>query len=224
MDKSTEWISGRPRYETEIGSRVVAWLREMGWTVYQEVKALDADIVAVLGRLGWIIECKRCLNLKVIDQALKRIGWVQFVSIAIPECDRPYTFKPLFDHYGIGVVLSNPYETREWIRLRFRRQKISSFVLDNLSPRQLDYCVAGSTGGRPWSDFKDTVEKLRQLVEANPGIPLKEALTQIEHHYSSLASAKRSLAHWIERGKVSGIRSERERCLRLYPVRPTIAD
>lgn len=79
--------------EVGLAARVVAWLRDQGLTVYQEVLTAYGDCVADLvvdvdGR-AWVIEVKRSLGITVIRQAA---GWtrrVPHVSVAVPESTQP---------------------------------------------------------------------------------------------------------------------------------------
>ena len=66
--------------EADLGEKLILWLERNGWEVYQEVQFRGyggiADIVAVRNKPGgsgdkimWIIELKKSLSLKVMEQA-----------------------------------------------------------------------------------------------------------------------------------------------------------
>ena len=61
--------------ETVLAEKVIAWLEDYGWDVYQEVQIFPAgevcDIVAVQNRIVWAIETKTTFCLAVIAQAEK---------------------------------------------------------------------------------------------------------------------------------------------------------
>jgi hypothetical protein len=209
--------------ETEIGRSVVAWLRDMGWEVYQEVGALNADIIAVLsGKFIWSIECKPYLNFKVLNQAIRQSHNGQWSSIAVPQGtwrNNGRLAKVILDHYGLGCLLVSGTNVTEQVKARMRRQKTPDWVWGYLDERQKTYCDAGSPGGRAWSPFKATCEELLTVVRANPGIRLDVALKRFNHHYKTEASAKRSMATWIGLGKVKGIESRLvDRKLCLFPL------
>ena len=108
-----------PMRETDLAARVVAWLRDRGLTVYQEVKVAYGDCVADLvvdvnGR-AWVIEVKRSLGLTVIRQAANWTRRVPRVSVAVPEtapqpdglrgpsADRRFAYQLCKDR-GIGII------------------------------------------------------------------------------------------------------------------------
>jgi len=210
-----------PLKEVDVARPVVAWLRDQGWTVYQEVKGINADIVATLGKRVWIIEAKRFLNWKLIRQATYRIGLANWVSIVVPPRAFCSDAGIVLRHWGIGCLEAEEYSGQfcvvERLKPRVGKQTVPQFVWDQLSERQQTYCEAGSPGGKAWSPFKQTCEMLRTVVDRTPGISLKDAISQIEHHYASSSSAKQSLSHWIQAGKIRGIRADRGRCITLWP-------
>ena len=73
--------------ETILAELVVNWLESQKWDVYQEVQIETygkiADIVAVLGNLVWIIECKKSLSLSVMEQAYRWRRYANFTSVAV---------------------------------------------------------------------------------------------------------------------------------------------
>lgn len=208
--------------ETDVARPVVLWLQDQGWEVYQEVKDLDADIVAVQGRHVWIVEAKRFLNWKVISQACRRLRLANWVSVAVPRKQFHKNAEIVLRHWGIGCLeaetLFHLPAVHEHLKPRMWAKPVPQLTWDALNERQKTYCEAGSPGGRAWSPFKDTCERLLELVQREPGIPLKDAIHKIRHHYASSASAKKSLATWIHMGKVPGIHADRSSCLKLFPV------
>ena len=57
--------------------------------------------------------------------------------------------------------------------------------------------------------FVETCEQLARVVLAEPGITIRAAVEKIEHHYRNNKSAATSLLHWIESGKVEGVKLQR---------------
>jgi hypothetical protein len=206
----------RPTKETDVARPVVEWFRDMGWEVYQEVEGLNADIVAVLGRRIHIVECKRYLNFRVIRQAVHRLGFANWVSVAAPLKDYCSEAKIILEHYGIGCISVDGRWISEQLAPRINRRPLPAYVFRCLDDRQKTFCEAGSPGGASWSPFKRTCEMLRDIVELTPGIGLRAAIAAIKHHYANERSARTSLAHWIRLGKVRGIRAESGRDLKLY--------
>jgi hypothetical protein len=112
--------------ETEVAAAVVAWLEEAGWDVYQEVQVKRfgriADIVAVMERRVWIIECKTSLSMAVIGQAYDWQESVHWVSVAVPilakrkggypiRGQRPRFVNRVLRDYGIGLIKVERKET-----------------------------------------------------------------------------------------------------------------
>lgn len=213
--------------ETDVGRTVVSWLRDLGWTVYQEVIGIHADIVAVQERyhaapLVWIIECKTSLNLKVICQAIDRSYWAHRVSVAVPRRSFPRFAETILRSVGIGLltVESGGGFVAETVHPSFRRDALVKETFKSLHDEQKTFCDAGSPGGLHWSPFKETCRRIREAVNATPGAWLRDVLKDVGHHYSNNSTAAACLAKWISLGKVSGVRHEigHDRKFRLYPL------
>ena len=81
---------------------------------------------------------------------------------------------------------------------------------------------AGATAGeRNWTPFKLTCDRVRRYLADHPGATIKEVLKDVEHHYSSDASARQHLVNRIEEGVVKGVQLKRDgRTPRLYLDEP----
>ena len=186
--------------ETDLAFRVVNWLDSQHWDVYQEVQINSsiADIVAVQGRLVWIVECKTSLSLSLIAQAIEWIHHAHFVSVAVPIRRQPYQTKAQFvaknilKHYGIGL-LRVPYNSQNLnehsVKPKINRFARSECVKKMLNEKQKHWAPAGSQGGY-WTPFKQTCREVVRIVNKNPGIILKDLIDKLDHHYASDKSAK----------------------------------
>ena len=200
--------------ETSLAAPVVAWLRDMEWDVYQEVQVGDdiADIVATKGPLIYVVEVKVSLSLKLLAQAARWLRLAHYVSVALPfeigkgrYLERSFAEKYMAEN-GIGRITVKDSEVDvNRIDARFRRRVDSEKIREKLHEKQKTTLGAGSKGGGYWTPFKETCQALRKFVEMHPGCSMKEAIDGIRHHYSSPASARGSLAHWIRAGKVKGL-------------------
>lgn len=101
---------GWPKTEAELARPLVEQLRELGWTVYQEVEWYSngprADIVATQGQLVWVIECKKSLSIDLLGQAHGWLGMAHVVSVAVPASLRrrnDFTIE-VARAFGIGVL------------------------------------------------------------------------------------------------------------------------
>jgi len=218
--------------EEQLAAHVVAWLQEWHWDVYQEVAALTndavADIVAVQGPLLYVIECKRSLSLQVIAQAERWRCYANLVSVATPagreRAQHGFARRHLFEPLGIGwLKVDGPISDscdgiRERVTPRKHRRTIAR-LRDALRDEHRTFAKAGNARGSYWTPFQATCREVQAAVSKRPGITMKELVDSIRHHYASTASARNTLAKWIQQGIVEGVEARREgRALRLYPV------
>ena len=210
--------------EEQLAAAVVAWLQDLKWTVYQEVQVARgdpiADIVAVQGRLVWIVECKTTLSLGLMAQAANWRIYGHYVSVAVPPVPRNrgrvFAENILRDH-GIGLIEAYD-ECSERIPPRLNRKPWVKRFRESLNDRHLTYAPAGNAEGRRWTPFQETCDQIRCEVRNTPGITLKELMGRITHHYSTSATARSCIAKWAQAGVIRGVRCERDgRIIRLYP-------
>lgn len=207
--------------EQKIAEIVVAYLEALGAEVYQEVEVSGgvADIVARVHAEIWIVEVKQTLRLSLIAQAMDRRRLAHRVYIAAPYTRNVRDVIDICDAVGIGLLevhsgdLNSPHrwdqpKVNERVRARrWNRRPVD--LAARLKPEHKTHAKAGAVNaaGR-WTPFRDTCEQLARVVAAEPGVTLKAAIDRIKHHYSSRSSAVSSVAHWITRGKVAGVRIE----------------
>ena len=211
--------------EVEIGRAVVDWLKSQHWEVYQEVQISQsgavADLVATQGRLLWVIECKRHMGLAVIAQADQWRRNAHFVSVAVGSTGRRSFGAYVCRTYGIGVLtVGNIEQTVNQVQCpKLNRHAYTHDLRGALREPQKTFAEAGNADSLRWSPYRQTCSAVYAAVRAQPGIRLKELVAAVEHHYSSNTVARSCLAHWIECGKVPGVRAQHEgSALRIYPV------
>jgi len=226
-----------PEKETEVAAPVVAWLRESGWDVYQEVecRVRRADIVARRGRLVWVIEVKRSLDLNLMTQGRGWIGLAHMVSLAYPRRRNSRTADAA-KHYasmdGLGLVeVFRTWKLRdggrdvavlrveEMARPAMNRRARPKF---RLTEAHQTYAEAGNADGRFWSPFKETCTAVAAVVSEHPGLTIREVVDRVDHHYASKQSARGSLLTWARSGKLDGVvvrgGSKAEGAMRLFPA------
>ena len=200
--------------ERELAAKVVAWLVDSHWTVYQEVScgSCVADIVATQGPLLWVIECKKALSLAVMEQAHRWRGCGHLISVATPRASRRASGRAFaewaLEQAGIGTISVAGDFTREETKSRFdRRPSRLDWMRSSLREQQKTYAPAGSAHGGHWTPFKETCDSLRRKLQAE-GAPmrLKDLIASVRTHYQSPSTARACLRHWIEQGKVGGVR------------------
>lgn len=202
-----------------MAEKVVEYLREWKWEVYQEVDCGGnvADIVAMQGPIAWVIETKLSFSLDLIGQARDWKGFANRISVATPMLKRGGNYKrnvvvkEMMAYYGFGqlVVTDRQPHVRETVGPRTHRKLIDNRVRDSLHEAQKTFAKAGTQGGR-WTPFKQTCIHIRQVVARQPGIGLKELIDTIDHHYSKDSSARACISRLARQGVIEGIVCKRE--------------
>jgi len=185
--------------ETDLAKRVVEWLRDQHWDVYQEVKFSGhggiADIVAVRAGLLWIIECKTCVTFTVLDQAAR---WQShFRSIAVPSSHdrggRLMAYRIAKDYLRIGIIEVGELDIGEYSPPPPMREyhKCAKRMMSELCEEHKSRLAAGSNGGGYFTPYRRTMDEVRRYVSYNPGCTLKQIMSGLQqHHYASDASAR----------------------------------
>jgi hypothetical protein len=230
--------------EEDFAATLVAWLRTNKWEVYQEIEPPHcdrrADIAAVQESVVWIIETKLCYSAELLWQATKWLDYGNYVSVAVPTLGRGRERIKVFERYckqnGIGVLEARnkyigyskhrndpveQFDFEEHVEPEFRRwpERRASFK-DFFTDRHKTYAKAGNAKGLCFTPWRMTCEAVSEKVKESPGITMKECIDGIKHHYSSNSCARNSMAKWIDAGKVSGVRLQRDgKLLRLYPTK-----
>ncbi len=216
--------------ETILAESVIRWLESQKWDVYQEVQ-IDtyspvADIVAVLGNLVWIIECKKSLSLSVMEQAYRWRRCSNFVSVAVQRRKRiggrDFAIKVLrtFNMGMLTVDLGCPLKNKisEIIRPVLNRKGLTKRIKERLLPIHKTFARAGNSDGLRWTPFQQTSISIRHEVKKHPGITMTELMDKIHHHYSTESTARSCIAQWAQKGVIKGVGVKRDgRLMRLYP-------
>jgi len=208
-----EW----PQNEADLARPVVAWLQSLRWEVYQEVEVgmggKIADIVAVQGPLVWIIECKKSLSLAVLEQAHEWMGHAHYRAVAVPRTTRKVAGRNLAKKFlrdlGIGLLKSSHggvESVSEVVKPKLNRRPVRlKTTLEHLHEAQKTWAEAGNSGGERWTPFKQTVENFKKFIEENPSCTMKEAIDNIDTHYSTPGEARASLFVWMRDGIIEGV-------------------
>lgn len=198
--------------ETELAAVVVEWLRERGWSVWQEVDGFY-DIVAVKDATVWSIETKLVFGSQVLAQAYRRsqTGQVHFASVAVPPgpSDRSVGvfLQRAAKETGIGLlrVDMDPFRAeplvKEQQRPRMHRDpRYAPKLIAKLATMPQDYAEAGTNEGGYWTRFKQFSIDLAAYVGAHPRCTVRDAIKGIRHHYCSDASARARTTQLAEQG------------------------
>jgi len=210
--------------EQELAAAVVAWVGARGWTVYQEVEisrgGRRCDVVAVRGDQIWAIECKTTIGFAVLEQAH---GWLRHahrVSAATGRSRSKFAARVAAD-YGIGwLAIGKRRRVRELVEPA-ERTRVSERLRRQLAEEQRTFAPAGNARAKFWSPWKATVLEVQAWVAANPGGSFADMVSQVRHHYRTVATARSCLRRHIGDGLVPGVRIERAgRRLLIEPAPP----
>jgi hypothetical protein len=202
--------------EQEAAALVVDYLESMGLDIYQEVEmeGVIADLVALRGPEIWIIEVKMSWSLDLLQQLRehRRRLHAHRLFAAVPQSRNGMDRQRLFLDCGFGsiTIRNSPDEWAYKTEVTTMAPRVTSRLIPSirglLREEHKTFAKAGApcAAGR-FTPFRKTVDALRRIVEAQPGVSIKNALSQMDHHYSSDACARTSLLHWAHAGKVPGV-------------------
>lgn len=185
--------------ETYLAKKVIDYLEEQHWDIYQEVQFKElqgvADICAVRDGKVWIIECKTSLTFTVLEQAC---AWrCHYRSIAVPEGMSLRGRRTAYDiakhYFKIGVlVVDNHNDVIERVPAPLMREfhQSSKKMISRLKPEHKFYSEAGSNSGRKWTLFQETMSHVKNFIASHPGCTLKEIIDDSGNgHYANRTSA-----------------------------------
>lgn len=211
--------------EETLARKVVDWLTREGYETWEEVSIGTGriDIVARRAPVILAIECKTSLSLAVLGQAARWSGIAHQSYAAVPNKYRTNQYmNAICQAIGVGIIAVG-WEISVAKPAPFIRGALTHNILRAINDGNrtgAGNATAGTNGGY-WSPWRETITQLARAVHKTPGITLRDALAKIDHHYSTDATARSSLSHWIRLGKVAGIEARRDgRKLRLYPTTP----
>jgi hypothetical protein len=214
-------MTARFKSEVELGRVVVSWLRGQGYTVYQEA---GPDVVAVRDGTSWAVELKLGLGFEVVAQADQWRRQAHRVSIATPPvrlAEARVLAEEVLRWRGLGwlMVYDLPGSPVVEHVVPTAGAVLRSRLLDSLRPEQQTYSEAGNPGARRFTAFKGTVAAVQAAVAAAPGVPLKDLVRSIGHHYPGPAAARSGIRSALDRRLIPGVVGRVEGgLLRLYPT------
>ena len=209
--------------EVDIARVVIDYLE--GGEIYQEVcgRGGRADIVYVCGQTVWVIEVKLSLSMSLLSQATNWVGKAHYVSIATPrrQSDKNHAAMQFLKWKGIGYLYVDAKRNRvqEVVKASLNRTARVEYLKNCLCEQQKTFAPAGNASGQYWTPYRETCRNVLSKVTRRPGVTLKELLDGLKHHYASFSSARSSIRHWADSGKIPGVEIRRDgRLLRFYPT------
>lgn len=217
-------MSARTVPETELAALVIAWLREDGWTIYQEVEHFNspriADIVAWKDGLAWVVEVKSTCGFELLEQALHYRGSAHRISMAapLPATDRLASFVPRHCvELGIGFFhLDAARGTATPLEFPRTDRKVQSIGF-HLRPEHMRAAPAGTqTGGRS-SQRSRMLEAVVHFVQGNHGCTVPEVCAAVPE-LGRGSHSMRLLMDLAKRDQIPGVRRKKlAGGWRLYP-------
>ena len=215
-----------PPDEASLAAVVVEYLTVDQWDVYQEVQlSLDdivADIVAVRGPVTMVVEAKTALTWRLLEQAERWRGRANRIAIATPNSGHSTFVHGCLARSGIGwLAVPEPITGQQpmwYADPPLHRIRPAWCIRKALRPEHKTWGAAGNAASERYTPFKKTCRAVLEAVLSRPGVTVKEMMGMIEHHYSSDATARSSIAQWARAGKIPGVTVRAEGgTLRLFP-------
>jgi len=217
--------------ETDLAKHVVKYLRQNGWTVYQEVVmgygGNRADIVAVKDNVVWVIEAKVNFGFAVLAQAERWLAWTNCVSVAVPRVsysEGRTLGRRIAKDLGIGVIDVDTLlaqESMNCVQERVEPQHRLGYtekLLKCCTAAHEDFCPAGTPKGGYVTCYKLYCEMVLEYLKKEPGQTPKQIVAAIGHgHYCSDISAQVAIAQRAQWGQIAGVRADKStRPMKLY--------
>lgn len=194
--------------EQAMAATVVAYLQEQGWDVYQEVELRHgrADIVATMGRLVWVVECKTTLTLQVMGQADRWPAHFRSVAVPMPSRGRGEAADMIrkiavWRQFGILEIGPNGVSTLVPAALCRHNDKDAQKIRSKLRPEHQTMAPAGSAAGGYWTPYGGTMGAVRTFLDrrGSAGATLGEVMAAVPHHYRSDKIARTTMPMRLER-------------------------
>lgn len=220
--------------EAELAAVFVAWLRQEGWDVYEEVcfGQCAADIVATRAGLVWVIETKRSLGFGVLEQARNWRPYAHYVSVGVPhakESDGRALAIETAAWLGVGVLEARPGRCEDrllvtdWLNWhsthgylireypaplhRSAHRKVGELLAHLVPQQQNGATPAGNAEGLRSTVFSRSAETIRtHLASLKDGSDVKSLVTQLgKLHYANAASARQTILRRAQQGLIPGV-------------------
>lgn len=200
--------------EEELAAKVVEYVRDLKWEVYQEVdlKPLGgvADIIATCGNLLWVLECKLSFSLHLLHQAERHLPFANYISVCTPRRNNCRSDSKILKFLGLGHLTVNEYGcVHEVCETPLHRRINKKWYFSKLCDEQKTWAKAGSANGGQFTPFKMTVMNFKNYITKYPGCSMKEVISNIDHHYSGLSTARTSIYTWLREGVITGVYFEK---------------
>lgn len=202
--------------EIDLGKAVVEWLEKEHpeWDVFQEIRPSKyagtpvADIVCINeDGTVWVIELKKRLNMKVIEQVARWMVDYRSVGILIPTRleakNRTWWWlAQLKVKWGIGSIIVDEQgrvaEHKRPDMLDIVPMNNAGFLEVCSEGKPKGFAEAGQKGGGYWTPYKESMIKVKAYIRLHPGCGIGDIVNALgKLHYASTHSARTNLVKML---------------------------
>ncbi|OBZ15859.1 hypothetical protein A8L34_27830 [Bacillus sp. FJAT-27264] len=161
--------------------------------VYAEVG--NIDVVAVKGSFSIIVEMKKQLNFKVIEQAIRAKHCADYIFIAVPKPKQQHSkiALNLLKQEGIGLIYttdeSSKYDSRIngsnvefWgKRVRKKSYDIKKLIKSDFHTRT----VAGVKSGEGITEYSEMIDAIKLFLKRKDWVTIDQILENVQTYYNN---------------------------------------
>lgn len=161
--------------------------------IYAEVGTFD--IVALKGSISIVVEMKKQLNFKVIEQAIRAKHCADYIFIAVPLPKQPHSKVAinLLKQEGIGLIYTtnesykydsqiNGSHIKFWgIRVREKSYDIKRLINHEFHSRT----VAGVKSGEGITQYSEMIDSIKLYLKRKDWVPIEQILEDIQTYYNN---------------------------------------
>lgn len=165
-------------------------IEEVGCSnVYGEVGS--CDVLGIHGPANIIVEMKKNLSFKVIEQAIERRFYGHYVYVAVPK---PKSISRLvvqiLKQHKIGLLLVKDYRVYKHLPARYNREILPLANIRSMIKPYHETQVGGVKSGEGKTDYSVTIENIKTFLKrktiSNEGwVSIDEILERCETHYAN---------------------------------------
>lgn len=183
--------------ETDLFNPVKELLFEVGCSdVYAEV--LGRDVVAFMGNRSIIVELKKQLGFKVIEQAIEGRKRADYTFVAAPQPKTPHSKLAiqLLKEYGIGLIYlidSRYLGLSAVFEFWGKRNKRPEDIRKHIKPHH-SRTIGGSKGGEGPTEYSDLIDDIKRFMKrSNKWVSVDELLENVSSIGSYYKRPKESI-------------------------------
>lgn len=182
--------------ERELFLPVKSMLEEIGYEkVYGEVGNLD--VLALKGPVNTGVEMKTRVTFYLIEQAIDRLRYVDYMYIAVPfrKSGIPRVAREVLNKHGIGIILVDHNRASivkpariNRISGKLKQRKPVYFNIRNQIRPYHEYTVGGVRSGEAETDYSYTIKRIQRFLRFHnegQGATVDEILNHCETHYAN---------------------------------------